>query len=325
MQEVVFLRNNTDKWKRFEALLRDRETVKPDALADGFVEVTDDLAYAKTFYPGSKTTQYLNGLAAEVHQALYRNKKEDRSRFFRFWKKELPLEIRRSHRAILLSLVIFALAVGIGILSAANDRGFVRLILGDSYVNMTLAHIEQGDPMAVYKQMNQFDMFVSIALNNIWVAFLAFSMGVFCSFGSVFVLFKNGVMLGAFHYLFYQQHLLWRSLLVVYIHGSLEISVIVIAGGAGMVMGNSLLFPGSYPRKTAFIRGAKRGLKIVIGLVPIFIVAGFLEGFVTRYAEMPIVLSLSIILGSLSFILWYFGYYPYLVEKKHLHAKSKHN
>jgi len=321
VQEVVFLRQNAEKWKQFEALLRDRKSVDPDALAKGFVEVTDDLAYARTFYPVSKTTQYLNGLAAEVHQALYLNKKEDRGRIIRFWKVELPLEIRRSHRELMLSFFVFALAAAVGVLSAAHDPGFVRLVLGDHYVNMTLANIDQGDPMAVYGQMNQFDMFFSISLNNIWVAFMAFSMGVLFSFGSVYILLKNGLMLGVFHYLFYQHDLLLPSLLVVYIHGTLEISVIIIAGAAGMVMGNSLLFPGSYPRRAAFVRGAKRGLKIVIGLVPIFVVAGFLEGFVTR-SEMPVALSLSIILCSLSFIVWYFGVYPVHVAKRQPHGIS---
>ena len=80
--------------------------------------------------------------------------------------------------------------------------------------------------------------------------------------------------------------------------------------GAGLVMGNSLLFPGTYARGQSFMRAARRGVKIVVGLVPVFITAGFLESFVTRYTEMPPLLSLLIIGGSLGFVLWYFVGYP---------------
>ncbi|WP_457654448.1 stage II sporulation protein M [Rhodocaloribacter sp.] len=316
MQEAAFLRQNAEKWKRFEALLHRRASADPDRLAELFVEVTDDLSYAKTFFPESKTTRYLNGLAAEVHQAIYRNRKEDRRRIVRFWTDELPREVGRARKEMLVALAIFLLSAGIGALSAMNDAGFARLILGDAYVNMTLDNIAKGDPMAVYKQMDELDMFFAITVNNIWVAFKVFAMGLLTSFGTAYLLFMNGVMLGAFHALFFKQGLLLDSLLVVYIHGALEISVIIVAGGAGLVMGNGLLFPGTYSRRVSFMRGAKRGLKIVVGLVPVFVAAGFFEGFVTRHTEMPPALSLSIIAGSLAFIVWYFGIYPLRVERR---------
>ena len=161
-------------------------------------------------------------------------------------------------------------------------------------------------------------MFSMIALNNIMVSFLTF-IGLFqgggvvlpaFSFGSAYHLFNNGVMVGSFQYFFFEQGVFWESVRTIWIHGTLEISAIIIAGGAGLAMGNSLLFPGTYPRLVSFRRGAIRGLKIVIGLVPIFITAALLEGFVTRYTEMPVALSVLIIFGSLAFILWYFVWLP---------------
>ncbi len=310
MQEAAFLRQNAEKWKRFETLLHRRTAPDPDLLAELFVEVTDDLSYAKTFFPESRTTRYLNDLAAEVHRAIYRNRKEDRRRIVRFWKEELPREVGRSHREMLVALVVFLCSAGVGALSAMNDAGFARLILGDAYVNMTLDNIARGDPMAVYKQMGELDMFLAITVNNVWVAFKVFAMGLLTAFGTAYLLFLNGVMLGAFHALFFDRGLLLESLLVVYIHGALEISAIVIAGGAGLVMGNGLLFPGTYSRRVSFMRGARRGMKIVVGLVPIFVMAGILEGFVTRHTEMPVLLSVTIIGASLAFIVWYFVIYP---------------
>ena len=157
-----------------------------------------------------------------------------------------------------------------------------------------------------------------ITLNNIKVSFYAFTAGLVFSFGSGLVLLYNGVMLGAFHYLFYEAGLLGQSVRTIWIHGALEISAIVIAGGAGLVIGNSFLFPGTYTRLESFQRGARDGMKIVIGLVPLFVVAGFLEGFVTRYTAMPLWLSLLIIGGSFTFIFWYVGLYPRYLAKQEI-------
>ena len=314
MREAAFIRKNKLKWKSYET----EAAADPDALADRFIELTDDLSYARTFYPNSETTAYLNSLAGKTHQAIYKNKKEKKNRFVTFWKYELPLLFREHHRQLFYAFLVFAIACGIGALSAAMDDTFVRLILGDGYVNQTLQNIRNGDPMAVYKSMGEAEMFLMITINNVKVSFLAFVLGVFFSIGTFWVLFSNGIMLGAFQYFFYQKGLLLTSVLTIWIHGTLEISAIVIAGCAGFVMGNSLLFPKTHSRLHSFKQGARRGLKIVVGLVPIFITAGFLEGFVTRHTEMPMVLSLFIILTSAAFILYYFILYPRLLHQQHV-------
>ena len=310
MKEITFLKQNAEKWEAFEKMLNERQLNNPKKLAELFIELTDDLSYARTYYPDAKSTQFLNGLTARVHQEIYKNKKENRSRIKRFWKEELPEVVRQHHKQLLISFVVFAIACIIGAASAAYDENFVRVILGDSYVNQTIENINNKDPMAVYKKMHETDMFIGITVNNIRVSFIAFAFGVFFSIGTGYFLFSNGVMLGSFQYFFYSKGLLMQSALVIWIHGTLEISAIIIAGAAGFVMGNSILFPGTYPRGTSFILGAKKGIKIIIGLIPVFICAGFLESFVTRYTQMPLWLSLTIIISSFLFIAWYFIVYP---------------
>jgi uncharacterized membrane protein SpoIIM required for sporulation len=117
-------------------------------------------------------------------------------------------------------------------------------------------------------------------------------------------------MLGAFQYYFFSKGLGLQSVLVIWIHGTLEISAIVIAGGAGLVMGNSFLFPKTYTRMESLKKGAADGMKIAIGLVPIFLTAAFFEGFVTRHTHMPIWLSIGILGSSLLFMIWYVVLYP---------------
>ncbi|KAB7731992.1 stage II sporulation protein M [Rudanella paleaurantiibacter] len=305
MREAAFIRRNTEKWRSYE----ENPTTDPDELTDRYIELTDDLSYARTFYPDSNITKYLNSVAGRMHRGLMQNKREDQNRFVLFWTRELPMLFRQSHRLLLVSAVFFGLACAVGWLSAANDNTFVRLILGDGYVNMTLENIKKGDPLGVYGREDGATMFLAITANNIGVSLRTFVAGVMASFGTIVILFYNGVMLGAFQYFFYERGLLLESVLKIWIHGTLEISAIVIAGCAGLTVGNSILFPGTYSRLESFKRGAKQGLKIAIGLIPIFVVAGFLESYVTRLTLPPVV-SAAIIAVSAGFIGWYFVWYP---------------
>jgi uncharacterized membrane protein SpoIIM required for sporulation len=320
MREIVFLRNHSDKWKEFEQILDDASRADPDKLAELYISLTNDLAFAQSRYPGSKTTEYLNQLSLRVHDKLYKNRKEDSRRFITFWSKEIPLLFASKQKELLISFVVFSVAFVIGFFSASQDSNFVRLILGDAYVNMTIENIENDDPLAVYKKMKSMDMFLRITVNNIMVSFNAFVLGIFTVIGTGFVLLSNGIMLGSFLQFFQANDLLIESLLVVFIHGTLEISAIIIAGAAGIVLGNSFIFPGTLSRRRSFIKGAKEGIKMVTGLVPIFILAGFLESFVTRYTEMPIWLSLFIIVSSLGFILYYFIYLPQTLKSNRRYA-----
>ncbi|HMH23960.1 MAG TPA: stage II sporulation protein M [Puia sp.] len=312
MREGLFIKKNIDKWKEYQYL----PATDPDEMAGQFTELVNDLGYSKTFYPQSKVTQYLNGLASRIYLGIYRNKKEESSRIFRFWKSELPLVVRKYHREIGYAFLIFTSFAILAAFSAAHDETFVRGVLGDRYVDMTEENISKGDPFGVYKSDDQFSMFLRIALNNIKVSFFTFVIGIVLSLGSVWMLFKNGVMVGAFQYYFFSKGLGLKSILVIWIHGTLEISSIIIAGGAGLVLGNSILFPGTHKRVHSLKRGAKDGLKLMVGLVPVFIAAAFLEGFVTRYSTMPVLISSSILLFSLFFIIWYFVIYPVRLEKK---------
>jgi len=322
MNEATFIKQNKNKWEAFEKLINAGERTSADKLAEIYIKITDDLAFARTHFAKSQLTSYLNNLASDIHLSIYKNKKEESSRFISFWQFELPQVMSESLKYVLISFVIFIISGIIGALSAAHDDTFVRLIMGDQYVNETLSNIDKGDPMAIYKQMGQTEMFLGITFNNIRVSFLVFIAGLFSSIAAGYLLFSNGIMLGAFQYFFYQKGLLMTSILTIWIHGTLEISAIIIAGAAGIIMGNGLLFPGTYSRLQSFKKGAKKGLKIIIGLVPVFILAGFLEGFVTRLTGMPDLIKIAIILGSATFIFIYFIFIPIKIKLNGLHSKN---
>ncbi len=311
MREAHFIKQNKPRWEAFEKTLSQGREAQPDELASLFVQVTDDLSFARTQYPRSRTTQYLNALAGKLHLEIYKNKKEDTSRFVTFWKSELPAIVGEAQRPMFHALVIFLLAVCIGALSTAHDDTFVRLVLGDEYVNMTLQNIKSGNPTQVYSSGNAVEMFFMITQNNIMVSFMVFVYGILASVGTGFYLFKNGLMVGTFLYFFYQENELAQAFPVIMLHGTIELSAIVIAAGAGLMMGNSLLFPGTYSRLASFKMGAMKGLKIVMGLVPFFILAGFIESFITRYAFMHWGIKFLIIGASAFLIIYYFVVYPF--------------
>ncbi|WP_282079559.1 stage II sporulation protein M [Aquimarina algiphila] len=316
MREAAFVKQNKDKWLKFESVLVNNTQITPDELSNLYIETTDHLSYAQTFYPNSQTLNYLNSLASSAHQKIYKTKKEKKNRLYSFWVKEFPLEFYKYQKQLLITFLISVLFTAIGVYSSATDGAFVRSILGDGYVNMTLENIANDDPMAVYKKMEETNMFLGITINNIRVALLCFSFGVLCGIGTIYMLMSNFIMLGSFQYFFYDKGLLWESARTIWIHGTIEISVIIIAGCAGLVVGNSILFPKTYTRLTSFVRGVKAGLKIVISTIPFFIIAGFLEGFVTRHTEMPDWLAIIIISGSLALILFYYVIYPRILYKK---------
>jgi len=318
MREAAFVKKNKEKWQLFEDALYKKTSLSPDRLSDLYVELTDDLSYAKTFYPKGNTLIYLNSIASIAHQKIYKTKKENKNRIISFFKTEFPLLFYKHQKQLLIAFSVFAFFTLAGAFSSANDIDFVRLILGDSYVNMTLENIEKGDPMAVYKKANEVDMFIGITLNNIKVAMYAFILGMLFSVGTLYIMMQNGIMLGSFLYFFYDKGLLWESSRTIWIHGTIEISVIIIAGCAGLVLGNGLLFPKTYSRLESFKKSMKDGLKIMVSTIPFFIIAGFLEGFVTRHTEMPDWLAIIIILSSLTIIIFYYVIYPIQVHKKQL-------
>ena len=319
MREAAFVKIHKDRWQLFEDVLANKQQISPDKLSDLYIEITDDLSYAITFYPKSNTVKYLNSIASSAHQKIYKTKKEGKNRVLTFFKTEFPLEFYKYQKQLLIAFVVFAFFAIVGGFSASEDGDFVRLILGDSYVNMTLENIEKGDPMAVYKDAGETKMFIAITLNNIKVAMYAFLLGILFSVGTLYIMMQNGIMLGSFLYMFYDKGLLWESSRTIWIHGTIEISVIIIAGCAGLVLGNGLLFPKSYSRLDSFNRSIKAGLKIMVSTIPFFIVAGFLEGFVTRHTEMPDWLALTIIITSLLLIIFYYVIYPIQLTKKTQH------
>ena len=295
-----------------------KENANPDELTKLFVEITDDLSYSRTFYAKRSVRVYLNYLSQIVFLKLNKNKKVRISKFLRFWTHGLPIEVARSWKAMLLSLSIFSGALMVGIVSTANDISYANEILGESYIEMTDENIQKGDPMGVYHR-DESSAWSSFQLtrHNTQIAAFTYTSGFIAGIPPVVIMIKNGIMLGTFHYYLYHKGVLNESMWIIWIHGVLEISAIIIAGGAGLLLGGGLLFPGTYTRLQSLRISAKRSFKIALSCIFILIISGFLEGSITRFTKMPMAYKYFIVLGSLAFICFYFIAYPiYLYKTK---------
>jgi len=290
--------------------------VNPDEMASDFTKLVDDLAYAKTFYPTSRVTQYINSLAAKIYLGIYRNRKEESNRIVKFWKYDVPIAIRKHHLVILFALIIFFVFFSIGFFSSVKEPGFVREVLGDAYVDMTEKNIREGNPFNVYANENSFVMWMWIMLNNILVSFRYFFRGIALGIPSLTALGKESIRLGAFEHMFSAKGLGGQAVITVLIHGMLELTAIIITCAAGVVMGTGYLFPKTGRRFDAFRDGVKDGVKMVLGLIPVFVIAAFFEGYVTRYYKMPLPLNILILMVTSSFVIWYFIIYPIRLENR---------
>lgn len=309
MRETEFIQQNKDKWREFEEVLK-AGNKDPERLTDLFIETTDDLSFSRTYYPNRSVRVYLNNISQQVYQAIYKNKSHEKNFMRRFWMEDLPDALWHARRSLLLSFILFVAGLIIGIVSSMYYPDFARIILGDQYISMTEANIANGDPMAVYKDSEPVGMFMRIAWNNIQIAFGTFVLGIIFGIGTIYVILYNSIMVGTFVYFFIERGLFKESFLAIMLHGTLELSMIVVAGCAGFALARGLLFPGTYSRGLALIYSARNGIKILTGVTILLLYAAFIESFATRHTDMPDIVRGGIILLSGAVVYGYFVWYP---------------
>lgn len=295
MREKQFIKQNIADWEKLwhkanYPLLR---------------KVSEHASFARTFYSNRKVSVYLNDLVVsswlkKVELGTSRQKSQS------FWLHELPLLVHEHRTPLRISFLIFLFAMVVGMISSAVEPSFMTSILGDDYVALTFENIRLGDPMKIYKQKNQIGMAAGITANNLYISLLVYVLGLIGGLGSIGLLISNGVLVGSFQYLFISEGVFRESLLTIWTHGLPEITAIVVSGGAGLTLGKGVITGNS----EKFKKSAKDGFKILLGIVPILIFAGFAEGYLTRFTDAPDALRIGFIAVCLAFILIYFVWYP---------------
>lgn len=316
MREIAFIKQNKENWLESERIIVNKIQKDPDELAQIYLKLTNDLSYANTYYPKSKVTNYLNYLTSLMFQKVYKTKRNNFKDIIEFFKTDVPLLAYTYRKFIYFAFILYGIFLGIGVISALYDQEFSRVILGDQYVEQTLENIEKGNPMAIYKNMPEEFMTFYITINNLLVGAKMYFYGIFLGIGSLYILLTNSVMVGTFQTFFYTHGVTMESIRGIWLHGSMEIFGMVIEAAAGLILGASILFPKTYSRIISMKLGFKDSIKIYISTIPFTFFAGFIEGYITRWAkEMPNFVNYAIIIATLGFISFYYLIYPLLLAK----------
>ena len=324
MRESTFIDRNRTKWKEIE----DFQKADPDEVASAFIEVVSDLSYARARYPHSRINSYLNHLAVTMYRSVYRYKKT--KPLLDFWKTTFPLILGKNKRTLALASGLFLVFCVLGCVCAYLEPEFVEAVMGSEYIAMTEENIARGEPFGVYATENPLRMFLNILSNNLFVGLIVFISGIFLGLGSLYHTFKNAIMVGSFFHLFFRADLGLNALVVIGLHGTLELMALVLECMAGMILGLSILFPGTLTRQQAFRKGLSQSARIFIGTVPFTFIAAFIESYITRHGSYGItqenpLLSVGLLLLFLlswAVLIWYFFIYSRRVARAVTHDSA---
>lgn len=285
-----FVQRRKPDWDALERLinggsLNGRTLPELTELDSLYRRVSADLARAQSFYPGSDVARFLTGLVGRAYGSIYKPRPDRFAQLRRFYRHELPALFRREARYMALSGSIFLLGVLLGALVVlVEPEG------GESLV-----------PEAMREQLSQKKIWTDeilsvappgvvaseIATNNLSVLVSTFASGLTLGLGTVFLLAFNGVHLGSVAAFAWTQGMLGRLLDFIGAHGPVELSIIVIAGGAGLILGHALIEPGELPRAQALSARGKDALRILLGVAPMLLLIAFVEGYVSPGTLFP--------------------------------------
>ncbi len=198
MREALFIKKNRDRWLKNQHLPPD----DPDEMAASFTQLVDDLAYAKTFYPSGKVTHYINSQASKIYLDIYKNRKDDSNRIWKFWRYDLPLTIRKHHGILFFATLFFILFFVIGFFTASADETVAAEVLSPGYIKETHENIAKGNPFGIYEGGNSTLTWLGIMINNMVVALRMFASGLVLGIPALYSLAETGVMVGVFDQIF---------------------------------------------------------------------------------------------------------------------------
>ncbi len=233
------------------------------------------LSYSRTFYGNCDLTTYLNNLVSQAHGYIYTTKSARLTAFFEFILRSFPISIYKNLKYLGLSTLAFAFGFGISFIYTMISKDYAATFLPRQVLE-SVDFNSQDRTMWDSPVMSSF-----ILTNNIKVGFYAFSLGITLGIGTLYVLATNGFLLGSLSALALQSNYSYTFWSLILPHGIIELFAIFVCGAAGLMLGHSIIVPGIYSRKDSLILKSKTAIKIVLGTIPLFIVAGIIEGYIT--------------------------------------------
>lgn len=251
-----------------------------EAAARLYRRAVADLAYAQSYFPGSRVEGYLSRLVVRGHAQLYAESPGAVRSAVDFYARAFPRLVRRMLPAVLLAAAILVLGGIAGFWAVQANPALARAVVPD-WVRVLRPELPDGQVLGPAERPV---ISALILVNNVRVAVLALALGISAGLGTAYVLFQNGVLLGGLAARFHAAGLGWPFWSLILPHGWLELTAVALAGGAGFVLGWAVIDPGPYTRREALGRRGRDALSILLGTLPMWLVAAGVEGFVTPLA-----------------------------------------
>ncbi len=281
------------QWQELDTLLQraEKRGIKSlkaqeiSTLASLYRSVAADLARANTNQIGQTIIQELQALTTRGYSLIYRGSRRQEIRgAIDFYRWGLPQILRETWVYTAIAFALFLAGCLVGWWFAWQDTSFMSLIVPQELIEkvrdrgeLWMGSILGVEPLAAS----------GIAINNLSVAFRMVGGGIVCGLWTIYALFYNGLLIGAIATLVGQNSLAYPFWAFVFPHGSLELPAIFIAGGAGLLIARGLLFPGRYRRRDALRIYGLQAAQLVLGIVPMLLLAGAIEGFFSPQDVIP--------------------------------------
>lgn len=303
-----FINERKTVWQRLEELLEslDRMTLRRlhreevRELGRIYRRTASDLAIARAESRDPRLINYLNNLVIRAHGRIYRANAQGGQRLRDFFVRDFPQSFRRTWRYTAVAFGVFLLFTAVAFFGTRHDPDFSEF----AGVSPFFREAVINNRVHWWERLNEANQIGSsqILTNNIQVTFYAFALGAIFGLGTLYVLAFNGASFGAIVALTYRAGFGNDLLSFVVGHGVIELSCIFIAGGAGFLIGTALLMPGDLSRGDALKSRGMEAVRLIIGCIPLLVVAGIIEGFIS---PQPISPFIKIGIGAITGIAMY--------------------
>jgi uncharacterized membrane protein SpoIIM required for sporulation len=278
-------------WARLEALIAACKGRNIDALsttdlrelAQLYRQTAADLATAREDPTSARLAAYLNQLLGRAHNLVYAGRPRQRGGLFGFYARTFPRTFRDTWRyTATATAILLAGALG-GAVLAATSPGFERFVLGGEMLDTIERREMWTHSILPIKPLAS----AGITANNLSVSILVYASGMLAGVGTSYVLLMNGLLLGVLGTVVHEAGMSLALWSFVAPHGTLELPAIFIAGGAGLMIGRSLVVATDRPRGECLVEAGRQSLRLFGGVVPLLLIAGAIEGFVSPTALPP--------------------------------------
>ena len=240
-------------------------------------QTASDLATIREDPASQRLAHSLNLLLGRAHNYIYMGRRAKASRIATFYRDSFPQVFHETLPYTLVACAIFFFLAAAGFVMAIFDPGFQHYFLGGAMMESIDKHQMWTQSVVSIKPLAS----SQIMTNNLSVSFMTFALGVTAGIGTVWMLAFNGLLFGVVNAACWQAGMSGQLLSFVAPHSVLELPAIFIAGGAGLLIAKGLLFPGMLPRRASLVREGGRAIRLALGIIPLLIVAGTVEGFVS--------------------------------------------